>query len=241
MNSSDAKNFASLITGVAEAYGKVASKEMMRVYFTVLSKYSFDQVSEAMNNHLVDTKAGRFFPKPADVILQIESRDADHVDVEAMAELAWNEVYLKISTIGPYKPLEMSDRNALVAVKTLGGWPKLCNSTYEELKWMKKEFIKQYDIMGKTSLEHMGDSLQGITQQVQDRIDSKASLGHLIERATAMVPDDEKVANLGLERPRFADCLDGEEYSCGKCGEKTDYRTDMCQSCISEFVANNGE
>jgi hypothetical protein len=86
MNDSDKKDFKELFDGIAEYYRQdKLSKIALQVYFGALQGYSLEQVSQAASKHLVDTKAGQYFPKAADIIKHLEGHDITTDQLIAMA------------------------------------------------------------------------------------------------------------------------------------------------------------
>lgn len=75
------REFAELITGVAEMYGKPISKAGMAIWWNCLQDYEFDDVRHAFTAHARDTRRGSWMPKPADIIRQIagETPNVDQI------------------------------------------------------------------------------------------------------------------------------------------------------------------
>ena len=82
MNSTDRAGFAAHILAIAEIYGKALSTPAIGIYWTALQGYPLAAVQRAIERHVQDSEAGRFFPKPADLIRQLRPRaeDDDHPD-----------------------------------------------------------------------------------------------------------------------------------------------------------------
>lgn len=82
MNSTDKAGFATHILAIAEIYGKALSPAAIGIYWTALQGYPLAEVQRAIERHVQDSEAGRFFPKPADLIRQLRPRagDDDHPD-----------------------------------------------------------------------------------------------------------------------------------------------------------------
>ncbi len=158
MDNNNKVEFATLMTSTGEMYNKKISTDLMKLYFNILSKYSIDEVKHGFSNHMLDSKHGTFFPKPADIARHI---DSGQPSVENMAELAWGVVIGEISRVGSYGNLEMEDKQALAAVRALGGWKNLCSKTNEQLIWMKKEFTSVYSTYENTPLDMLPSNLPG--------------------------------------------------------------------------------
>lgn len=82
MNSTDKAGFATHILAIAEIYGKALSPVAIGIYWNALQGYRLAEVQRAFERHVQDSEAGRFFPKPADLIrhLQPRTEDDDHPD-----------------------------------------------------------------------------------------------------------------------------------------------------------------
>ena len=82
MNSTDKSGFAAHILAIAEIYGKALSPPAIGIYWTALQGYPLAEVQRAIERHVHDPDAGRYFPKPADLIrhLQRQSEDDGHPD-----------------------------------------------------------------------------------------------------------------------------------------------------------------
>jgi hypothetical protein len=77
MNSTDKAGFATHILAIAEIYGKALSPAAIDIYWTALRGYPLTEVQCAFERHVQDAEAGRFFPKPADLIRQLQPRAGD--------------------------------------------------------------------------------------------------------------------------------------------------------------------
>ncbi len=117
MNQQDKKDFAVLMTSTGEMYNKEISTDLMKLYYDILINHSIIDVKEGFSKHILDPKHGSFFPKPADIVRQMQPVE---ITAEAKAEMAWAEILSKISTVGSYNLLEMKDKQAL------GGWKQIC-------------------------------------------------------------------------------------------------------------------
>ena len=71
MNSTDKASFATHILAIAEIYGKALSPAAIGIYWNALQGYPLAEVQRAIERHVQDAEAGRFFPKPADLLRQL--------------------------------------------------------------------------------------------------------------------------------------------------------------------------
>lgn len=139
METNDRQQFAEALVATGEVYGRKVSSSLAEIYFADLSGYSIDQVLGALTAHRKDATRGQYFPKPADLIHQLE-RITGH-DAEADAALAW-ETTLKLGS--NYRRAEHADPLAEQAVRLIGGWERIGMSTDRDRPFLRKEFIEKY-------------------------------------------------------------------------------------------------
>jgi hypothetical protein len=90
MKSTDKPAFALAIAGcMTEIYEKAVSPALLELWFNALDAYSLADVRAALHTHITDPDAGRFPPKPADVIRQLQARQPDEPDDHPGPEEAW--------------------------------------------------------------------------------------------------------------------------------------------------------
>ena len=77
------------------------------------------------------------------------------------AELAWASIEGQVSSVGSYSSPKIEDRQAMAALKSMGGWIQLCSSTIEQLTWKKKEFMGIYKTFEQTPVELLPDNMPG--------------------------------------------------------------------------------
>ena len=197
MNDSDKVEFATLMTSTGEMYNKEISTDLMKLYFNILSKYSIDEAKSGFSDHILDSKHGTFFPKPADIARHI---DSNQPSTEDKAEIAWGVIVGEISRIGSYDNLEMEDKQALATVRALGGWKNLCSKTNEQLVWLKKEFVSTYVTYENTPLEQLPQHLPGRIELEQHKSNKGEFFKQLEEKkqmfqATGMLPEHKESDN----------------------------------------------
>ena len=158
MQELDKADFKMIMVGIGELYNKEITKPLMRIYFSSLANYSLHDVEQGINAHTMDAKHGSFFPKPADIVRHLQTSE---ISQEDKAMLAWSQVIREIRRTGSYGTLKLDDKQALAAVKALGSWQQLCNSTETEMTWKKKEFMNIYETYEKTPLDMLPNSMPG--------------------------------------------------------------------------------
>lgn len=87
MNNSDAESFKELWSSAQEQYGRRPGPGAVSLAFEVLKPYSLPETMRALTLHLSDPVAGKFAPKPADIIAQMLPAPGD--DGRPSADEAW--------------------------------------------------------------------------------------------------------------------------------------------------------
>lgn len=128
MNQQEFKSrFFKDLGGLAITLGELVSKERLQAYFDALTdEHEPEAILEAIRKAV---KTCKFFPKPAELIELMTGGKGGGKD----PAVAWQEVLKAIEEIGPYGNVEFSDGAIGAAVMGLGGWPSLCEMSYEEL------------------------------------------------------------------------------------------------------------
>jgi hypothetical protein len=75
MKAQDKKEFAVAMILAGDIYNKTLTPEVMTIYFDLLTDFNIGCVAEAVNKHMMDPEYGSFFPKPADIIRQIDKKN----------------------------------------------------------------------------------------------------------------------------------------------------------------------
>lgn len=141
MDLSDQPAFLDLIEGLALTFKTKVSKALLSAYWMGLSDLPFDQVKAACIRALVGCK---FMPVPREI------RDlAGIMGPDQKAIIAWNAVKRAIREVGSYRSVTFDDPAINAAIRSLGGWPRVCGTESEELdKWTSKEFQRLYRELG---------------------------------------------------------------------------------------------
>lgn len=87
MEPKDRKAFAELLGATIEVYGTQLSATSMELWWNVLAAFPLAAVRAALSAHLRDPHAGRFAPKPADVVGHLTAMDG-----RPGAEEAWSMI-----------------------------------------------------------------------------------------------------------------------------------------------------
>lgn len=177
MIDNDKKEFKGLMIATAEIYGNVEMTNIkLQMYFQTLASLTIQEVKHGLSEHMKDHKHGTFFPKPADIIRHVQAKE---VSAEDRASLAWMEICRQIQLKGAYGTLKLDDKQALAAVKNIGGWVSLCHSTDDQFTWKEKEFRRAYETFERTPIEMLPSSLAGIEDMHNQKLESKRGLQNL--------------------------------------------------------------
>lgn len=161
--------FAQVLGMLGIAMRTEVSPAMADVYERLLEPYPIESIEAAATEY---ARRGTFFPRPAELIEIIERDLPKPLTVTERAEIAWQQVLGAIARIGPYRPLVLDDPVAVMCVRVLGGWPKLCGSTDDQLVWIRKEFLTSYEIYADRPADMLPASLPGVVEL------QRARLGH---------------------------------------------------------------
>lgn len=138
MQATDRETFATLMTGIAEMYGKPISAMGLKLWWSSLEFYEMDAVQGAMNRHVRHPDEGQFMPKPADIIRQIEG-GGDERSLKA-----WTKVYDAICGVGSWTPLVFDDCRIHAIIEEMGGWIKFCACKEDDIPFLRNEFTRRY-------------------------------------------------------------------------------------------------
>lgn len=183
MQDQDKDAFTEMMMAAGEVYGKAITVPMIRMYFAALAQMSIEQAQWAMMAHMQNPDNGQFFPKPADLIRQISgTTKQQEAAIEDRAAIAWACIERDIRRIGSYGTLKMEDKQALAAVKAMGGWSHLCASNADELVWRQKEFLRLYEMFERTPVEALPLSLPGRIEMVEHKAQGAKAIGNILDR-----------------------------------------------------------
>lgn len=85
MQPEDRKAFAELLRGVSEVYGTTMGSTGLEIWWNALAEFPIAAVRAALSGHVKDPVAGKFSPKPSDLIARIQAQDG-----RPGAEEAWS-------------------------------------------------------------------------------------------------------------------------------------------------------
>lgn len=132
--------FSERITAViAGLYGKPPpAKIAIQMYWVALSGFTDEEIDAGITGHLVDTTAGQYPPKPADIIRHIRGR------AEVNSAIAWGRVVETLNRIGTYESVCFDDPVIHAALRDVGGWRELGLVALDQLPFVQVRFERAY-------------------------------------------------------------------------------------------------
>lgn len=133
--------FGLIVAAVFGLHLRDASDEVIEMYYRALKKHEFENVKRAFDEHVADPDAGKFLPKPADIVQRICG------DSNKKSLSAWIKAYHAVSAHGSYTSVVFDDPIIHVVVQNMGGWERFCFDMNEKSeKFMKRDFIDFYKV-----------------------------------------------------------------------------------------------
>lgn len=156
--------FSAHMTMLGEMYDRKVSVALMDGYWMVLCDMSDEEFVGSIKAILSGRKFASF-PKPAEIL------DFAKPDIESIATLAWGDVERAIYKAGKYSSVNFLDPVVNSVIDALGGWVWLCSQDISEMKWVRKEFPKLYEIHSKlethpTHLIGLSERENGYTKEI---------------------------------------------------------------------------
>lgn len=187
MTNHDYKRFFQALTALADYYGKALSEGSMLLYRQGLQGYEIDAIERAIGIHVQNPDSGQWMPKIADIVRMIEGTTQD------AAALAWAKVMRAVGSVGQYQSIVFDDAVIHLVVDDLGGWPKLCQTTEDELPFLAKRFETNYRAYRRRADDIPAHPryLPGVCEM------SNAAAGHLSD-PPRLVGDQEKAKRVML-------------------------------------------
>lgn len=153
---SNNKAIADAFAACCITYDQTFSVEKAKVYASMLDGYSADEISQAFRAHMTDSERGRFFPKPADIIHQINQAKTKS---GGSISLLWAQV-VKSASKG-LQP-KTDDQVMLAALQLIGGVKVVGYAEPSELVRLQREFEKSYQAIEKATAQDLPSHLSNI-------------------------------------------------------------------------------
>lgn len=129
----DSKRLATTLVGAYAFYDRELTDFAMRIWADALAGVDADTIDAAFARHLRNPDAGRFCPKPADILRQI------HGDAEEQALVAWGQVISAAKSGGGR--FDGPTQNAL---ESMGGMSRIRLASEHENGFLQREFVAAF-------------------------------------------------------------------------------------------------
>lgn len=182
MRDTDREEFANRLWAVADFYGQSEklSDTIIELWWRLMERYTIAQFGNALTKHMLDTKHGRFMPRPADIKLQI---DGSQDDITAQA---WMSAREAVRRVGHWQSVAFDDPGIAEAIEAIGGWQRLCSLDQEQMVWAEKEFREKYRSGSKHSGVLWGaTALQNKANGLMQHVEAPIPIGHDMKAAVA--------------------------------------------------------
>lgn len=134
----DYERFLTVLTGVADYYGKELSEGVISLYWQGLAQYDVEAVEKALWDHTQNPDNGQFMPKIADLTRAMQGRTQDQ------AAIAWSKVDQAIRRVGTYQDVAFDDPVIHRVIADMGGWIWFGNQLEDEWPFVGKNFENRY-------------------------------------------------------------------------------------------------
>lgn len=138
MTQDDYEDFAGMVSGITELYGRAASEFAITIWWGALRQYDLAAVRQAFDRHVRNPDSGQFAPKPADLIRMMGGTTQDS------ALVAWAKVDRALRVVGTYRSVAFDDALVHRVLTEMGGWTVLGTKSEKEWPFVAKEFENRY-------------------------------------------------------------------------------------------------
>lgn len=138
MQEHEIDSFGTLVASALGYYRQDCTPFTLAVWWEGCKPFSLEQVTKAMTGHATDPDRGQFAPKVADIVRQLGGTSTDR------AMTAWGRVYAAMCGVGAYTDVVFDDPAIHAAVSDMGGWPKLCRTSMDDLSYTQHRFGESY-------------------------------------------------------------------------------------------------
>lgn len=140
------------------SYEKAFNKQLLDLFISDLREYSADQIAMALSNHRKDPDRGRFFPKVADVVFQIE-KTAEKQDIRPLITIEWAKV---IQAASHGRKPATDDQISIAALQLIGGVKSVGYAQPDELEKLKRAYAENYTALAAAQARELPKHLENI-------------------------------------------------------------------------------
>lgn len=138
MQPTDRAAFKSLLSDAMAFWRKDVSTFALGVWWEACKGFDIEQVSKAITAHAMEPESGRFAPMPADIVKHLHGTRTDR------SLVAWGKAMQAVAQVGSWGSVTFDDPAIHAAIEDMGGWPKLCATTNDELPFVQKRFCETH-------------------------------------------------------------------------------------------------
>ena len=137
MNKEEVELLGKYLYATANIYGRELSKDVIKIYLSVLKDYPFDAVKKAVENCILTKE---IFPVPAVIVKELIPQN----DLGMRSELSWSYVLDVINTCGIYESFTFKDKAIRKVISLMDYDVELCMCDRAEIHWKKRDFTESY-------------------------------------------------------------------------------------------------
>lgn len=138
MHLNDREKFVQMVSQALAYYRQDCTEFVLNLWWQACKDFTIEQVSKALTKHAMDPDRGQFAPKVADVVRVLAGTKTDR------ALLAWGKVHSAMSDVGAYADVCFDDAAINAVVHDLGGWPKVCRTSLDDLSYLQHRFCEAH-------------------------------------------------------------------------------------------------
>lgn len=132
----DRKRLVQTLVGVYGFYDKELTEFAIRIWSSALDEFSADDIDAAFDQHLRNTEAGRWLPKPADILRHLKG------DIGEAALVEWGRV-LAAARAGGGKSFGGPTDSAL---DSIGGMYALRMASEDQQPFLQRQFVAAFRV-----------------------------------------------------------------------------------------------
>lgn len=126
------------LTGVYSFYDKEINDFALDLWWQAMKHFDLPAIIQAFNRHVVNPEAGKWLPKPADIIRMLQGSTQD------AALIAWAKVDKAVRHKGTYVDVVFDDPLIHRVLHDMGGWTALGQKSEDEWPFVAREFENRY-------------------------------------------------------------------------------------------------
>jgi hypothetical protein len=171
----DRKPFAVLLSQALAFYRQDVSEFALGVWWAACQPFDLEQVRKALTAHALDAERGRFAPKPADIVRELQGTVTDR------SLVAWGKVLEAMRVVGAYRSVAFDDAAIHSAIEDIGGWVAICRTALDELPHLQRRFCESHRVYSRrpaaTHRPHLPGEFEATNALNGRRIDAPTLIG----------------------------------------------------------------